>query len=669
MSIDKTNIPKRLVDQIRETAEAIGGRLCYHDVLILLIDPEDDALVHVAAAGPHGEVKRQCTLEREELRDREKRVLDRMAVHEGTLLVNDMSQQPNHVPLFPGARSELHVRIQRSGRLLGVLSVGCRRPDAYDEIAASTMEALADQVAVAIENAVAYNRQSASSEYFRSMVNGLQDQVMVIDRDYRIDDVNCAFLQRLGHTREEVIGRRCHEVVYQRSEPCDGVEFTCPLEHAWESREPVGSFHIHRDQAGKQTHFRVSALPVCDAQGQVAKIIAACIDVTAEHRLEEKLAAVYALGQDLVLSRDVAEIAQIVVKAAEQVLQIQVCSLLLIDAGARTLVCWARKPTDEVSAISPLSLDGARGIAVTVVRTGEAIYLPDSSGDPLYPGGRPMTRSRLCVPLMVRERVIGVLCAESEKAHAFGEDDRHLFSALADQAALAIENARLFEMVSQQREQLRALAAQLAEGEEAERKWLAQELHDQVGQNLAALGINLNIVRSQWPGAAVGMVQSRVDDSLALVEQTTERIRALMVDLRPPVLDDYGLVAALRWHGEQCAARGHVSVTVQGEEPSPRLAPPTEVALFRIAQEALANVSKHSQAAQVRVSVEEDHDTVRLIVADDGIGFDRASLASPDGTPGWGLLTMTQRAEAVGGRCRIESRPGCGTRVVVEVPR
>lgn len=110
-------------------------------------------------------------------------------------------------------------------------------------------------------------------------------------------------------------------------------------------------------------------------------------------------------------------------------------------------------------------------------------------------------------------------------------------------------------------------------------------------------------------------------------------------------------------------------MTVEGEEPTPRLAPPTEVALFRIAQEALANVSKHSQAAQVRVSVEGDHDTVQLIVADDGIGFDRAGLASPDGTRGWGLLTMTQRAEAVGGRCRIESRPGCGTRVVVEVPR
>jgi len=239
------------------------------------------------------------------------------------------------------------------------------------------------------------------------------------------------------------------------------------------------------------------------------------------------------------------------------------------------------------------------------------------------------------------------------------------------------ERVQAEEALQQYTERLRALAAQIAEVAEAERQRLARELHDQVGQNLTALGINLNIVRAQMPDEAGALVRSRLDDSLSLVEQTTERIRDVMADLRPPVLDDYGLVAALHWYGEQFARRTGIAIAVEGEEPVPRLATRVENALFRIAQEALTNVAKHAQATHVTVTVEVDGGTLRLVVADDGIGFDpsttlrtsAAHLAEPDGGRGWGLLTMTERAEAVGGRCRIESDPRQGTRVVVEVNR
>lgn len=225
------------------------------------------------------------------------------------------------------------------------------------------------------------------------------------------------------------------------------------------------------------------------------------------------------------------------------------------------------------------------------------------------------------------------------------------------------------EALQQQTRRLRALTAQLSEVTEAERQRLARELHDQVGQNLTALGINLSIVRSQIPGEAAAPVRSRLDDSLLLVEQTAERIRDVMADLRPPVLDDYGLVAALHWYGEQFAGRTGLSVAVEGEKPVPRLVPRVENALFRIAQEALTNVAKHAQATRVTVTVEVESGVVRLVIADDGKGFNPAHMADPGEAQGWGLLTMTERAEAVGGRCSIESDPGRGTRVIVEAPR
>jgi two-component system sensor histidine kinase UhpB len=231
------------------------------------------------------------------------------------------------------------------------------------------------------------------------------------------------------------------------------------------------------------------------------------------------------------------------------------------------------------------------------------------------------------------------------------------------------ERVQAQEAMERYAERLRALSARLAEVSEAERQRLARELHDQVGQNLTALGINLNIVRTQLPEEAAASVRSRMDDSLSLVEQTTERIRNLMANLRPPVLDDYGLVTALHWYGGQFTDRTAIAVAVQGEEPLPRLAAHVENALFRIAQEALTNAAKHAQATHVTVTVEVENGTLRLAVADDGIGFDLEHLTEPNGSRGWGLLTMTERAEGVGGHCRIETGPGQGTQVIVEVSR
>jgi signal transduction histidine kinase len=235
----------------------------------------------------------------------------------------------------------------------------------------------------------------------------------------------------------------------------------------------------------------------------------------------------------------------------------------------------------------------------------------------------------------------------------------------------ATERQRANEALRRQHGQLRALAAALAEAEEVERRQLARELHDRVGQNLTALGINLNVLQALIPPTlpSADRIRARLDDSLALVEQTAERIRDVMASLRPAVLDDYGLRAALEWYGAQFAARTSLSTTVQGEEPDPRLASRVENALFRIAQEALTNVAKHAQATEVTVTVEVDGDTVRLVVADDGIGFDPSRVNETGRRQGWGLLTMTERAGAVGGRCHVESHPQQGTQVVVEVWR
>ena len=193
--------------------------------------------------------------------------------------------------------------------------------------------------------------------------------------------------------------------------------------------------------------------------------------------------------------------------------------------------------------------------------------------------------------------------------------------------------------------------------EYAERLRLSRELHDQVGQNLSAMGINLNIIRTLLPEGVNPQILFRLEDSIKLVEQTGEQIRDVTANLRPLVLDEYGLVPALRTLGDQFSQRTGIEITVNGEDHATRLGTRLEHTLFRIAQEALTNVAKHAQAKCVSVKVETDDEKLRLEIIDDGIGFDVSRQMELEGSHGWGILIMIERAEAVGGLCWIESCP------------
>jgi PAS domain S-box-containing protein len=233
---------------------------------------------------------------------------------------------------------------------------------------------------------------------------------------------------------------------------------------------------------------------------------------------------------------------------------------------------------------------------------------------------------------------------------------------------LDITKRKIAEEQSQRySERLQALSHRLVKVQENERHSLAAELHDQVGQSLTALDINLNIIKGQLSPESVAKVGTWLDDSLKLIGATVDSIWNLMAELRPAVLNDYGLAAALRWYGEQFAMRTGVKTTVMGQEPVPRLAPAVEHTLFRIAQEALTNVAKYAGASQVMMTLETKSDSIRLIIADNGCGFEPIAFAQSKGHQGWGLVIMKERAEAVGGQLRVESETGKGTHILAEV--
>ena len=227
------------------------------------------------------------------------------------------------------------------------------------------------------------------------------------------------------------------------------------------------------------------------------------------------------------------------------------------------------------------------------------------------------------------------------------------------------ERRRVEEELRETAARLQVLSRRLVEVQEEERRHLARELHDEIGQALTAIGIGLQAAKK----ARVDAVASYLDDCIGLVDGAIRQVRHLSLDLRPPMLDDLGLVATLRWYVDRQAQRAGYRARFISDAAEIRLDPAIATAAFRVAQEALTNVARHAKARRVRVSVRRRDGSLRLVVRDDGVGFDTgAALRHGARGSGLGLLGMRERAALLGGRIDVRSLPGRGTRVLLTIP-
>jgi signal transduction histidine kinase len=266
-----------------------------------------------------------------------------------------------------------------------------------------------------------------------------------------------------------------------------------------------------------------------------------------------------------------------------------------------------------------------------------------------------------------QRRVLGTFALYFRAPARPSERHRRLIAIATDVAAIAITRSREEGTLRNLVLRLRELSRRLLQVEENERRSLNRELHDRIGQNLSTLNLNLNLIRAQMPPSATGAVGGRIADAQRLLASTIIDVRNVMAELHPPALDDFGLLAALRTYAESVSARVGTPIVVHGEDIVPRLAPEVEIALFRVAQEAVANAAKHARAKRIEVTLANTSERITLTIADDGVGFD-GGRAQP-APASWGLAIMRERAEAVGAALRIESAAGRGTRVVVEAVR
>ena len=217
------------------------------------------------------------------------------------------------------------------------------------------------------------------------------------------------------------------------------------------------------------------------------------------------------------------------------------------------------------------------------------------------------------------------------------------------------------------REQLRRLTSHLTKVEERERARLSRTLHDQVGQLVTVLGINLNAVRNQVKSTGADEAIDCLDEAILQVQQVAQQVRYVMSELRPAVLDEFGLIPALRWYSSRLPNQTALEITISGEEAETDLSKKVKIVLFRIAQEALVNVIKHAHSRKVAIAMENTAKGKRFTITDDGVGFITTSMEKNMHQEKWGLSIIRERATSIGAEASIISEPGRGTQVVVEL--
>ncbi|RPJ39426.1 MAG: GAF domain-containing protein [Chloroflexi bacterium] len=272
-------------------------------------------------------------------------------------------------------------------------------------------------------------------------------------------------------------------------------------------------------------------------------------------------------------------------------------------------------------------------------------------------------RGWLGIPLAAGGKVIGLCEIGRFQPTAFSQDQVRLAEGIASQAAVALQNAQRYEQVRESRAQLKTLTRKIVEVQERERRWVAVELHENLVQKIAAilmkiryLGDKLDQNESVCPGF------DDIDRELSFV---FEDLRKMAINLRPVILDTSGLSAAIRSELARLRDNHHLRTDFSESGRLKRIPKEMEITLYRIVQEALANVTQHARAAQVGVSLVQTENRAIMLIEDDGVGF---SLNKLDQSTCLGLIGMRERAEMIGGTLAVESSPGEGTMIRVSVP-
>ncbi|MFQ5829947.1 MAG: GAF domain-containing sensor histidine kinase [Candidatus Methylomirabilia bacterium] len=376
--------------------------------------------------------------------------------------------------------------------------------------------------------------------------------------------------------------------------------------------------------------------------------------------------ALYVAAVALGRTRDADEAVRVAIAETQRAAGVEGVALYRLDSSRSTLVLQesagtrlsfrARVPTVPLSdaRLAAKALEERRVVTISV----DQHPTPHLRSLFAEEGFRHLT----VVPVAGYQQSLGILYLASGQEAPPTMEEAALIQAIGGLVGVALENAALRERMLAQQDRLRALAGGILRAREEEARRIAHELHDEAGQLLASLHIALDDLAKKIPAERADSVRGLHD----LLDGVEAQLRRLSRELRPTILDDLGLAAALEWLAQGMAERTGLAITV--DAPVRRVSTAAETAVYRVVQEALTNAVRHAQAKTVRVEVREEGSVIRVAVRDDGRGFDVGATLAGRGNGGLGLIGMRERVEALGGELSIVSGPGKGAELSITIP-
>jgi signal transduction histidine kinase len=517
----------------------------------------------------------------------------------------------------------------------------------------------------------------------QGVVDGIEDKLFVIDREYRVSFANLAMRQNLPESKP-FIGKHCYEVFEGRNNPCRSPLWKCPLMKVLQSGDPtviISPAPALNVETVSTRYIKVILYPLKDSQGNVNAIAELRKDVTAERELENQilkrhhqLLALSHISSAVSGLHDLDTILRTTLDNVLELINGDIGGILFLDEGTKALYYRVQHGlSTKYAEDMRISLD--EGIAGRVAQTGEPLLLEDISKDPraIHPDliSAEGLKGFVSIPLKSKDKVVGVMNIASHVAGRFGIDDASLLSSIGDYLGTAIEQARLYDRLARVGERYRVLLQHALTAQEEERKRIARELHDETSQAITSLTLSLQ--------AIIGMAEMKGIRDVELMEKlkTTHsyavyagnEIVRLMKELRPTLLDELGLPAAIHRYAKDTLQAQGISVSAEFIGTDQRFQPEIEVSLYRIAQGAIGNILEHSGAKNVSIKLECNDRECALYIQDDGKGFDVRKLTRVERSGrGAGLFTMRERTSLLGGVGYVESKPGQGTKIIAKVP-
>jgi signal transduction histidine kinase len=439
--------------------------------------------------------------------------------------------------------------------------------------------------------------------------------------------------------------------------------------------------HIHHYEIEGKTEERyvdIIASPVKDSEGNILEVVEVMRDVTEARRLEEQieeasknLLALNVIASTVSQSMDLDTVLNAAFDKVLELMEGTTGGILLLDEESQTLSYRVYRGLSEEFVKTVAGLKLGEGITGRVAKQEKPIYVDDLSKDPRITCSAVIKeglRAFASLPLRSKNKLLGVMNVASHTERPFSRQDIELLTSIANQIAVVIENAALYNEVQLKEEMRGELLRQIISTQEEERKRIARELHDETSQALSGVAVNIQAIIEALP-LDTKQVKAKLQKIQSLTINTLNEIHRVIYELRPSLLDDLGLAAAVEWHAESYLRAAGIKVHLETDGVERRLPAEVETALFRIIQEATANIVRHAGAENTSIALEFKESSIAIRIEDNGRGFDLDKvIKSKDRWRGLGLLSMKERAEFLGGMLKIQSRPGIGTQIVAEIP-